>query len=129
MEDSNPRRIMRRHLVLTKRIRALDHRRDSAEFAEGRLLDYAARIKELIRLRDESPEEISTLNGMIAVSLKILQLKRQEFNLPVVHGDDDPNNLLDEGGSGVPSPVQIGPFSLTGCGGRLFSESDECNDW
>jgi hypothetical protein len=114
---------------MTRRIRALDHRRDSAEFAEGRLRDYVARIRELVRLRDESPEQIATLRGAIEVSLRLIQLKFEQFNLPVVHGDENPLDGMQDGGASIPSPVHSGPLSRTGSGGRLFTESDEYNDW
>jgi len=130
LDDSNAKRVMRRHLVVTKRIRSLDPHRDSAEFAEGRLVDYSERIMELVRLRDEAPEDIATLQGLISVSMKLLVLKREQFNLPVVHGSEisDEDNL-DSGGTGMPAPITGGPWSLSGSGGRLFTESAEWNDW
>jgi hypothetical protein len=121
---------MRRHLSLTKRIRALDPHRDSAEFAEGRLVDYSEQIMELIRLRDDAPEDIATLQGLISVSMKLLVLKRQQFNLPVVHGSETSDeDDLDTGGTGIPAPISFGPWLLSGSSGRLFSESAEWNDW
>ena len=121
---------MRRHLALTKRIRALDPKRDSAEIVEGKLVYYGERIMELIRIREQAPKDIATLNGLISVSMKLMVLKRQQFNLPVVHGSEisDEDNL-DTGGTGVTAPISAGPWSLSGAGGRLFSESAEWSDW
>jgi hypothetical protein len=129
MDDSNATRIMRRHMVLTRRIRALDHRTDSAEFAEGRLWDYRDRIKELLRLQADSTDVIDGLQKLITVSLQILALKRKQFNLPVVQTGDGPEDDFDEPGLGVPCPIPFGPFSLRGSGGRTFKESAEWNDW
>ena len=129
MEDSNAIRMMRRHLILTRRIRALDHRRDTAEFAEGRLLDYAERIRELEKLQRETPEQIDGLQKLITVSRQILWLKRKQFNLPVAHSADNPDDDFEEPGLGVPSPIPFGPFSMCGSGGRTFEESFEWNDW
>jgi hypothetical protein len=129
MEDSNAIRIMRRHLVITRRIRALDHRKGSVEFAEGRLWDYRDRIRELIALQTMADEPIDGLQKLITVSLQILALKRKQFNLPVVQTGDKPENDFDEPGLGVPCPIPFGPFSLQGSGGRTFKESAEWNDW
>ena len=120
---------MRRHVALTRRIRALDPRKDSAELAEGRLRDFVERIRELIRLRDRAPESIPGLEGIITISLKLLQAKREQFHLPVIHSEIDSDDDLEEGGTGVPSSVGGGPLSTCGSGARLFSESDEVNDW
>ena len=57
MEEPAWRQQVRKHLILTRRIRALDHRKDSAEFAEGRLQDYCARIQELQELRGQVEDE------------------------------------------------------------------------
>lgn len=127
MDDSDARRQMRRHLSLTRRIRALHPRNDSAEFAEGRLIDYAQRILDLKRLEDQTPDDIATLKGIISVSMKLLVLKRQQFNLPVVHSSEVGDDDLEDGGAGV--PISSGPLFLSGSGGRLFTESEECNDW
>src|SRR5258708_2828702 len=129
MEDSNAVRTMRRHLVLTRRIRALDHRKDSAEFAEGRLWDYRDRIRELISLQLMAPEPIDGLQKLITVSLQILALKRKQFNLPVAQSSDNPQDYFDEPGTGIPCLIPNGPFVLRGSGGRTFMESYERNDW
>src|SRR5438270_14045456 len=129
MDDSDARRILRRHLVVTRRIRALDPRKDSVEFAEGRLLDYSARIEELVNLREDAEDIISTLSGAISVSLKILKLKLAQFNLPVTHGHIFPGDDMESGGPAILIPVHSGPLSREGSGGRTFAESDERNDW
>ena len=128
MEDSNAIRIMKRHLVLTRRIRSLDHRKDSVEFAEGRLFDYRDRIRELMQLQKESPVQIDGLQKLITVSLQILALKRQQFNLPVAQTGDRPEDELDEPGLGIPCPIPFGPFMMSGSGGRTVEESFEWND-
>lgn len=129
MEDSNSIRIMRRHLVLTRRIRSLDHRKDSAEFAEGRLRDYAERIAELIRIQTRSAEPIEGLQKLILVSKQILDLKCQQFTLPIFHTGRTIDDDFEEPGTGVPCSIPFGPFSLKGSGGRTFEESFEWNDW
>lgn len=126
MEGVEIRAILQRHLRMTRRIREMSARKDSAEFAEGRLLDYEERIRQLEKLCDESRDSpIETLKGMIAVSYKVLALKRSEFNFPVPHDSSDP----DEATGGSPVPVPSKPFVLTGAGGRTFAESGEWNDW
>ena len=116
MDDADAKRTMRRHLALTKRIRALDPKRDSAEIVEGKLVYYGERIMELIRIREQAPKDIATLNGLISVSMKLMVLKRQQFNLPVVHGSEiSDEDELDTGGMGVPAPISAGPWSLSYC--------------
>ena len=129
MEDSNAIRMMRRHLVLIRRIRALDYRRDTTEFAEGRLRDYAEHIAELIRLQIRTAEPIDGLQKLISVSKQVLDLKCTQFNLPAIHTGRTIDDDLEEPGLGVPCPIPFGPFSLKGSGGRTFEESFEWNDW
>ena len=40
-------------------------------------------------------------------------MKRKEFKLPVLHGDDVEQDLLDEGGTGVPAPLPVVKGQLT----------------
>jgi len=129
MEDSNVVRIMKRHLAITRRVRSLDHRRDSSEFAEGRLMDFRERIRELMQLQKESPEAIDGLQKLITVSLQILALKRKQFNLPVAQSGDVPGDDFDNPGLGIPCTIPFGPFKMSGSGGRTFEESFEWNDW
>src|ERR1041385_7879795 len=105
MEEPGWQQHVRKHLILTRRIRNLDHRKDSSEHAEGRLQDYCARIQELQDLQKQVEDEQGILSGAIAVSIRILRNKITEFKLPIVAGgDEDDFDLPLPGEGGFPLP-------------------------
>ena len=130
MDEPNWKLQVRKHLVLTRRIRGLDPRKDSPEFAEGRLNDYAARVAGLLRLLDQVEDDQGILSGAIAVSLNVHRNKCGDFKLPVAAGgfdQDEDMPEMDEGG--FPVRVPRPPFTLSGSGARTFADSHEWNDW
>lgn len=129
MEEPAWQQQVRKHLILTRRIRALDPRKDSSEFAEGRLQDYCARIQELQDLQNHVEDPQGILSGAIAVSIRIMRNKVAQFKLPIVFGDSGGPGEFDLGEGGFPVPVHVGPYSLSGSGSRTFAEAEEWNDW